>query len=911
MDAQEINIDDIIDYRREYESAIERAHVSGEELTGLCPFHEDRNNSFSANLKNGKWHCFAENIGGNFLDFYARKYGCSTSDAYKQLLAKYGVQLPERQQQEKKTDRAVKNPFTLKEYALQKKMPEDWLRDVCHLETVKDRDGVAYLKEPYVLPDGSAKVYRKRYGPKPGTDGHMYKDIRWSYGAAGKIGLYGEWRIDAIRKTGYTVLVEGESDTQALWYMGISALGVPGASMFKPEHVKTLDGLTVYIHQEQDHGGTVFIQKILQILSDANFPGKVFKFTCGHIDRCKDPSDVLCEFGKDDAAKKIMTLINGAQQIEDISNAQELIPDAIKDAPINLRQPKGWEYSEKGIFKVNESGEEKLVCRTPIILSRRLKSIETGEEKIEVSFKRDGKWQSAIFQRSTIFTARGITELADLGCTVTSENAKQVVRFLQALEAENTEVIPRSDSTNTFGWQPGNRFIPGNDDGIVLDIEPSQRPMAAAYCQSGTLEEWIGIMAPHRSRDKFRFILAAGFAAPILRIIKQRIFFVYNWGSSKGGKTAGLKAALSAWGDPERLMVNFNATQVGLERTASFFCDLPLGIDERQLAGRNQESLEKIIYMIASGTGKIRGAKGGGLQATHQWRTIALATGEEPLSTGTSQTGVSTRVLEIYGGPFETEEQASRMHQDAGQIYGTAGPKFIEDLLQVSEDDIRERFDKMEKYVESIAAGKSGSHVAGIAAVAIADAMVDTWIFREENPTQDSRIHIAEESWKRSKEMARVILHEQMDADAGDVNVNAVQFMTDWVLSNANSFGSGKTNGPCLGTMSDDGNTAYIYPTAANEALQKAGFSARKTLKYMADNGYLVLEGTGEKATRYSVRKRFNGRLSRFIAFKIGKESAKDTGVDDIEEKEEQLENTGKSGFEEIPAELIDELPFK
>ena len=117
-------------------------------------------------------------------------------------------------------------------------------------------------------------------------------------------------------------------------------------------------------------------------------------------------------------------------------------------------------------------------------------------------------------------------------------------------------------------------------------------------------------------------------------------------------------------------MVNFNATQVGLERTASFYCDLPLGIDERQLAGNNQNSLEKIVYMIASGTGKIRGAKSGGIQATQTWRTVALATGEEPLSTETSQTGVSTRVLEIYGGPFDDEREASVMHQQSGMNCG-------------------------------------------------------------------------------------------------------------------------------------------------------------------------------------------------------------------------------------------------
>ena len=164
-----------------------------------------------------------------------------------------------------------------------------------------------------------------------------------------------------------------------------------------------------------------------------------------------------------------------------------------------------------------------MVCRTPIILTQRLRSIESGEEKIEIAFKRDGSWHRAIFPRSTIFTARGITVLADLGCTVTSENAKQVVRFLAALEAENIDIIQKADATSTFGWQPGKRFIPGREQGIVLDIDSSQKGTAMAYCQVGEMEKWVETMKPHRDRDKFRFILAASFAAPLLRILKQRI----------------------------------------------------------------------------------------------------------------------------------------------------------------------------------------------------------------------------------------------------------------------------------------------------------------------------------------------------------------------------------------------------
>lgn len=62
---------------------------------------------------------------------------------------------------------------------------------------------------------------------------------------------------------------------------------------------------------------------------------------------------------------------------------------------------------------------------------------------MEVAFKRDGEWQRAIYPRSVIFSSRSITTLADLGCTITSENSKNVVKFLGALESENIDIIPQ------------------------------------------------------------------------------------------------------------------------------------------------------------------------------------------------------------------------------------------------------------------------------------------------------------------------------------------------------------------------------------------------------------------------------------------------------------------------------------
>lgn len=1232
MNTNAVNIDEFVNYASEYGSIIKRSKISGNRLIGKCPFHDDAKDSFTADLTTGKCTCFAGCIEGNFISFWAKYRGIDTKEAYKDILDRYG-RLNETKPEQSKPKLTS---LTVSEYAFSKKLPEDFLKKQCLASTQKDKEGVSWVKFPYKSEEGETPVFRKRYGAK---------EFRWSFGSSGKLIMYGEWRLPEMRQQGYAVLVEGESDTQTLWYLKIPALGVPGASNFKAKMAHKLDGLKVYIHKEPDKGGDTFFEKVCRTLAEEEFSGEVYTFSCGQFG-CKDPSELYMTEGEEKASVDLQKAILEAKKIE-LDKITDVIPEAVKGAAVNLRQPEGWIYSEHGISKIDEKTSiPKVICRTPIILTQRLKSMDDGEEKIEIAFKRDGKWIKGVFPRSTIFTARSITTLSDLGCTITSENAKAVVRFLEALEAENIDLIPMAESTATLGWQTRGRFLPGHGDDIVLDVDVSLKSWANAYHSVGSFDAWKETMSPHRVRDKFRFILASGFTAPLLRIVSQRIFFVYNWGGSRGGKaqpldtkiitpdgyklmgdisigdliigcdgvphtvtdifpqgfkdvyeisfedgtrtrcckehlwtvstrcrrdhgrgytvmelsemlkkpirshggynfripvckavqydvepqlkvdpyllglligdgsltmcgtnknrlyftntesdiiqkmtdevaktgakvtynmangiqyeivfakslkdaiceyglnvksgerfipkdyllatvserrrllmglmdtdgtvekngsyrysttssilaenvselcrslgyrtricvkerpgksteyvisistddiivssvkhlakieknnavairrtdktsmaitairkigreecqcimvdsdehtylcddfivthnTAALKAALSAWGDPEHLMVNFNATQVALERMAGFYNDLPMGIDERQLAGSKQESLEKIVYMIASGTGRARGSKNGGLQSLNTWRTVALATGEEPLSNETSQTGVSSRVLEIYGGPFEDEKDASLMHQQAPLNCGWAGPYFIGRLLQTDERSVVEQYQKMVEQVYAIADGTCGSHIAGISAVSLADAMIDTWIFgeSEKEPERSDngkyKLEISAESWQRAIEMATAIIKEQRDAGTIDVNANATQFIVDWILSNKQSFGD-KAVGTCLGFFSPDNDKAYIYPSIFNSALSKAGYSPRKTLKYLGDND--IIETVNENGkVRYSIVKWRDNRLCRFVAFDMSK----------VNKDEKQNNTASASTFE--PVFQQEELPF-
>ncbi len=69
--------------------------------------------------------------------------------------------------------------------------------------------------------------------------------------------LYGLWRLEAARKAGYVVLVEGESDCQTLWQHGIPAVGLPGANCWREDRdARHFDGFErIYVVIEPDDGG--------------------------------------------------------------------------------------------------------------------------------------------------------------------------------------------------------------------------------------------------------------------------------------------------------------------------------------------------------------------------------------------------------------------------------------------------------------------------------------------------------------------------------------------------------------------------------------------------------------------------------------------------------------------------------
>jgi hypothetical protein len=136
---------------------------------------------------------------------------------------------------------------------------------------------------------------------------------------------------------GYTVLVEGESDAQTLWYHGIPALGVPGANTFRTEWVDSIRDFDLYIHREPDMGGEAFVKRTCGELHKAGVNKEVYEIS---IPAFKDPSEL--HIHKPEEFDEIWEgVLKGAEHIEIKKILLEIKP-LIEGAPVNLKLPKNY-----------------------------------------------------------------------------------------------------------------------------------------------------------------------------------------------------------------------------------------------------------------------------------------------------------------------------------------------------------------------------------------------------------------------------------------------------------------------------------------------------------------------------------------------------------------------------------------
>tara|TARA_R100000365_G_scaffold101_5_gene351 strand:+ start:1921 stop:4338 length:2418 start_codon:yes stop_codon:yes gene_type:complete len=490
-----------------------------------------------------------------------------------------------------------------------------------------------------------------------------------------------------------------------------------------------------------------------------------------------------------------------------------------------------WDGISYTSYKKNIPTTRKIFS-VPVEITRRLRNVDTGEEKIEISFYRDKKWISVIASRSTVFNASKIIELSNRGLPVSSANAKDLVRYLTDFEASNLEREAETCASR-FGWLGEHTFLPRvNDEGIQIDAIDSFKK---GYVCSGGVSEWVETVRPVLNFPIARFMLASSFASPLLKILNVRSFVVYAYGRSGGGKSTALKVALSPWGNPTDTITKFGDTTVSIERRASFLCNVPLGLDERQ-SERDQQKVEQLVYMLANGQSKGRGTKeSAGIQEQSTWDLVTIATGEDSLTSYHSKGGIVTRTIEIFGRPIDNDDLSASLHAKLEDTHGTSGAEFVRRILNIK-GEIKKLFDAVKDDLRTVHGENIGTHLSIVSAVLVADYYMHKFFFGKDD-LADS-LHLA------SSVLSDLVTRDDMD-DAK----RAYEAFQSWFYVNQSSFTDfakeeyGWTNN----TPAD---YVYIYPTIFNKAMKELGFNERRIKQEWAQRDWIKTEVRGNEGKR-------------------------------------------------------------
>lgn len=499
-----------------------------------------------------------------------------------------------------------------------------------------------------------------------------------------------------------------------------------------------------------------------------------------------------------------------------------------------------WEADDSGIFKKNGYNDE-VACPHPIMPVERLVNIDTGEEKLQLAFRKGTIWRKLIFSKTVLASSNKVTELAGSGIAVTSQNAKAFIQYISDMENLNYDLIPEKKSIGRFGYIPDEGFSPFVD-GLIFDGDANFKAMFQTVRSRGSETKWLETAAEVREMSTTaKIILAASFASVLLEPLNCLPFFVHLWGVDSGtGKTVALMVAASVWGDPAvgAYVKTFDGTVVGMEKTAAFLNNLPFCLDELQLAKDSKGRTTFDVYKLAQGVGRTRSNRSGGVDLTPTWRNCILTTGESPLTGTASGAGAVNRVIDIECKSAQAViKDGMRISGAVKRNYGFAGRKFVERLYQSGViDQVSERYRELFRILSDRDTTEKQAMAA--AAIILADELACQWIF---GGTQQPL----------TIEQISEFLASKAAVSAGD---RGYKYLCDWVTQNSNKL-CGRADNPnveVLGAL--ESGRAYIIRSVFERILQDAGYSTAAMISYLKQEN--LIETRGRANTR---GKRING----------------------------------------------------
>ncbi|NVJ22096.1 bifunctional DNA primase/polymerase [Myxococcus sp. AM011] len=502
-----------------------------------------------------------------------------------------------------------------------------------------------------------------------------------------------------------------------------------------------------------------------------------------------------------------------------------------------------------GIFKYTDKDKLSTVVAAPINIT------ETGEDEhgtcyVTVRWMYGDRVRTETMQRAKV-SGSEILELSGRGAPLTSSNSKKVQDFLQAQEQHNHARLPRVRIFTQSGWSQDMRsFVVGRqvigEPGRV--IMPGEAAFFDALVSRGSEDEHLRLTLAVRDRSPLaEMAWAAGFAAPLLRLLELRSMCLSIWGASGTGKSAVQATTTSLWGRPSGLKVSGDVSSAALQGELARHRDLPTWIDDTQVTREGMTNL--MAYIVGTETSGARATQTGELRARKTWRSLAFISGEKPLLQIGGAAGAKNRTLEVCAQPLGDAALATQTHQGLERHHGHVGPAFIRALMEHYTasgrlDDLRE----LHRQVAARMVTETTEQARYAALLVLADRLARVHICGED----DARAQVA--ALDAGQAFCAAVLKESREtkttADA------AYDFIMNFVASNWMGFDSSNTiHRPGLVVDEKDASGrrfVAIFQTAMNDIAREGRFDIRQVMTELAAKD-LVAKEDGHLTRKVSV----------------------------------------------------------
>lgn len=551
---------------------------------------------------------------------------------------------------------------------------------------------------------------------------------------------------------------------------------------------------------------------------------------------------------------------------------------AFTDQPLELNCAE-WDATDMGVRTIrydrNMQPMTLMACSHPIMPIEILKNVDTSEERITLAYFKSASWQRITVDRAVCANTNKIVDtLAQYGIEVTSDNAKNLVRYISDCVGYNPATLEPKKSINRLGWV-GSAFTPYEKD-IRYEGGMDYEAIFKNVSEKGGFGVWKALCSDLRKNIPLRMMMAASFASVLLEPLKVLPFVLHLWGTTGTGKTVALMVAMSIWGNPRMggLVKTMNMTKNAIMRNAAFLCSIPFAGDELQtIKDKWQGNFDQLIYQITEGVDRGRAKAYGGVEDTKTWKNSFIFTGEEPITKVNSGGGSKNRVIEIaIDSPLVTDgHYVSTVVQEN---YGFAGRLFVEYIQETESCKIMDRYRKI--FEELCQLDTTDKQAMAMACMLLADEIAVKLFFTAEQPLQIVQV--------------KQYLQSTRDVDIAE---RAYQQVLNWAAKYQVRFEDPKeenslNKGEVWGKI-DDGKL-IVNRDVLLSFLDQSGFDYTAVSRKWAEKGYLVRNSQGKMVHQTKVY----GIKSSYIKFNLPEDD----------------DTTDKDGFMQVEKYEQETLPF-